>query len=67
MHVLLNLVSIVYFSMHGQGKVILAAKWDALKGVPKMWRKRHAIQSGRNVSVMNIWHSLDKRLWLAKK
>jgi GT2 family glycosyltransferase len=66
-HVFLNLVSIVYFSMNGQGKVILAAKWDAIKGTPKMWHKRREIQSNRSTSVMNIWRILDKRLWLTKK
>jgi len=66
-HLLLNLTSIVYFSLHGHGKVICAAKWAALKGVPKMWRKRRKIQSERSVSVMAIWNVLDKRFWLAEK
>ncbi|WP_442498659.1 glycosyltransferase family 2 protein [Methylobacter sp. sgz302048] len=66
-HVFLNLVSIIYFSIHGKGKVIVRAKRDSLKGIPKMWRKRREIQSNRRASVMAIWRSLDKRLWLAKK
>ena len=66
-HVLLNLVSVVYFSRQGQGKVILAAKWDAIKGIPKMWRKRRKIQSNRKASIMTIWHILNKRLWLKNK
>ncbi|TAN64841.1 MAG: glycosyltransferase family 2 protein [Methylobacter sp.] len=66
-HILLNIVSIIYFSMHGQGKLILTAKWDAIKGVPKMWRKRLKIQSARKASIMTIWHILDKRFWLANK
>jgi hypothetical protein len=66
-HILLNFASIVYFSMHGHGKVILAAKWDAIKGIPKMWHKRCAIQSNRIASAINIWHLLDKNLWLTKK
>ncbi len=66
-HVLLNIVSVVYFSMHGQGKLILAAKWDAIKGIPKMWRKRLKIQSVRKTSIKNIWRILDKRFWLANK
>lgn len=67
MHLLLNLVSIVYFSMHGQGKVILTAKWDAIKGIPKMWRKRREIQSNRNASIISIWHILNKRPWPTNK
>jgi GT2 family glycosyltransferase len=66
-HLLLNFVSIAYFSMHGHSKVILTAKWDAVKGIPKMWRKRREIQSNRSVSIMNIWHVLDKRPWSANE
>ena len=66
-HVLLNLISVVYFSRQRQGKVILTAKWDAIKGIPKMWRKRHKIQSGRKASMITIWHILNKKLWLKNK
>jgi len=66
-HLLLNLFSIAYFSMHGQGKVILTAKWDAIKGIPKMWRKRRKIQSSRSAPLMAIWHILNKKAWLANK
>jgi GT2 family glycosyltransferase len=61
-HVLLNFVTVVHFAMHGQGKVILRAKRDALKGIPAAWRKRREIQANRRVSVMDIWRVLDKRL-----
>ncbi|WP_333873889.1 glycosyltransferase family 2 protein [Methylobacter sp.] len=66
-HLLLNFSTIVHFSIYGQGKVILKAKLDAVKGIPKMWRKRRQIQSGRNVSVINVWHILNKRLRPANK
>nr|MDA3808497.1 hypothetical protein [Thiomicrorhabdus sp.] len=63
MHLLLNLVSIVYFLRKGQGRVILSAKKDAFKGIPKMWRKRKEIQARRSASINDIWHVLHKRLW----
>jgi GT2 family glycosyltransferase len=62
MHLLLNVVTIVYFSWAGQGKVILQAKLDALKGIPKMWRKRQMIQSRRSASIADMWRVIDKRL-----
>ena len=62
LHLALNLFSIFYFSLRGQRRVILRAKWDALIGLPKMWSKRRKIQSGRVVSALDIWHLLDKRL-----
>ncbi|MDF0668382.1 MAG: glycosyltransferase family 2 protein [Nitrospira sp.] len=62
LHVTLNLVSIVWFALRGQGRVILRAKWDAIKGLPKMWRKRRTIQSTRIATVREIWRLMDKRL-----
>lgn len=62
LHVALNLVSIVWFALRGQGAVILRAKRDAVLGLPKMWRKRQQIQQMRRVSIGTIWRMLDKRL-----
>jgi len=61
-HCLLNLVTLAYFSLHGQGKVIVRAKRDALKGIPAMWRKRQSIQANRHSTILAIWRVLDKRL-----
>jgi hypothetical protein len=63
LHVLLNLVTIVWFAARGQGGVILRAKRDALLGLPKMWRKRREIQKNRLASVGQIWQALDKRVF----
>lgn len=63
LHILLNLVSILVFALRGNGRVILRAKRDALRGLPKMWRKRQEIQKHRVVSVGAIWRVLDKRLF----
>jgi GT2 family glycosyltransferase len=62
LHVVLNLVSIFWFALRGQGGVILRAKRDALLGLPKMWRKRRQIQKARLASIGDIWRVLDKRL-----
>lgn len=62
LHLALTLFSILYFSFKGQAQVISRAKWDALKGIPKMWRKRQEIQSRRIISARDIWRLLDKHL-----
>ena len=62
LHVLLNLASIVWFALRGQGGVILRAKRDALLGLPRMWRKRQQIQSTRQATIAEIWRVLDRRL-----
>jgi len=62
LHVVLNLASIIWFALRGQGGVIWRAKRDALLGLPKIWRKRQQIQKNRVASVADIWRMLDKRL-----
>ncbi|KQC10195.1 MAG: hypothetical protein APR62_12500 [Smithella sp. SDB] len=59
-HIVVNIVTIVWFSLRGQAKVILRAKWDALCGISRMWKKRSDIQGKRIASVGEIWKILDK-------
>ena len=66
LHITLNLVSIIWFTLLGQGRVILRAKRDALLSLPQMWRKRQQIQKTRVASVAEIWSQLDKR-WITIK
>lgn len=48
-HLLLNLGSVLWYAMRGQGAVLLRAKWDALRGLPRCWRQRREIQASRRV------------------
>jgi GT2 family glycosyltransferase len=59
-HILINLVTIIWFSLHGQVVVILKAKWDALCGISRMWKKRRDIQIKRTASIAEIWKILNK-------
>ncbi len=61
LHLLLNVFSVVYFTAKGQGRVILRAKIDAMKGIMSMWQKRKIIQNKRVASVFEILQILDKR------
>ena len=54
-HVALNLATVAWFALQGRGRVILRAKWDALRGLPRAWRQRRAIQSQRKASVRQIY------------
>lgn len=60
-HIVLNLISIVWFASQGRGRVIIRAKLDALKGLPRTWVKRQRVQSRRSVGSAAIWRVLDKR------
>jgi len=50
-HLLLNLVTIIWFSLRGQAKVIFRAKWDALQKLPQVWKDRQRVQSKRQISI----------------
>jgi len=50
LHVLLNLLMIVRFTLRGQGKTILRAKIDALRGLGEILRSRAIVQRQRVVS-----------------
>lgn len=62
LHLLMNAVAVLVFIGRGQGGVIIRAKRDAIKGLPRMWRKRKEIQAGRVVKTLEIWRVMDKRL-----
>ena len=62
-HLLFSLVSIVYFSFKGQGSQVLRAKWDALRGLPGMLKKRAAIQSNLRVTREQVLGSMAKGLF----
>jgi GT2 family glycosyltransferase len=64
LHIGLNLITIAWFVLRGQGAVILRAKRDALRGIPRMWRKRCEIRKHRVVSGGEIWKALDKRFFI---
>jgi GT2 family glycosyltransferase len=48
-HLLLDLASLVWFTLRGQGRAIWKAKWDALKGLPRVLRQRREVQARRRV------------------
>lgn len=62
LHLALNFVTCIYFLWMGQGRAIFRSKWDALKGLAKMWQKRRRIQGCRRASVSDIWRMLDKSI-----
>lgn len=66
LHIALNGVALLWFALKGQGRIIVRSKWDALRGLPRAWRKRQAIQSRRSVSTRTVaralcWTALPKR------
>lgn len=62
-HLALNLGSIAWFMLRGQGAILLRAKWDALRGLPRCWHQRQHIQARRQISCGQLWRLLSHDLW----
>ncbi|MEA3467347.1 MAG: glycosyltransferase family 2 protein [Thermodesulfobacteriota bacterium] len=60
LHVLYTLACIFLYVKRGQGKVIIRAKWDAVKGLPHMLRKRKLIHSDSRISLSSLWKIINK-------
>ncbi|MGH8498631.1 MAG: glycosyltransferase family 2 protein [Methylococcales bacterium] len=67
LHLALNLFSVIYFAARGKGRLILRAKWDSIRGMSAMWRKRRRIQSTRVASIREILRLMDKRIIPARQ
>ncbi len=61
-HLLLNLVSLVWFSCRGKAGIIFKSKADALKGLPQAWKERRAIQAGRKIGAWQLTRVMSKGL-----
>lgn len=62
-HILINLVTLVKFSFQGQARVIFKAKWDALKGLPRVVQARKSIQSMRCVDIGDLKRVMARGLF----
>lgn len=63
-HLLLNIVSVIWFSLQGKSRVIIKAKWDAVKGLRSVLRRRRVVQAKRKVGVWEL-RRLMARGWFA--
>jgi GT2 family glycosyltransferase len=53
-HLLLNLVTILVFAFRGKTRVILSAKWDAIRQLGRIFRERKAVQSSRRTGIADL-------------
>jgi len=53
-HLLLNFLAVAWFVIRGRGLSVLRAKWDALRGLPRVWRQRNLIQHNRQLPIRDF-------------
>jgi GT2 family glycosyltransferase len=61
-HILLNLVALLGYSLRGHARVIWKAKWDAIKGLPRILKERRRIQKTRRVNAWDLRRVMAKGL-----
>ena len=65
-HLIYVAAGAAYYAAVGSFNPFVSAKWAAMKGLTRVWRKRRAIQRHRRASARDVWRLLDRR-WLATK
>lgn len=65
-HLLFVVAGGVGYGLSGHGWTFLEAKAAAVAGLPRMWRKRRAIQRDRRVPVARL-EALMERRWIARR
>lgn len=63
LHLAMNIFFLISFSLRGKGNAILKAKWDAIRKIPTMWKKRKDIQSRWNVSYSAIFNLMKQGIF----
>lgn len=59
LHAIYVVAACAYFTWIGRFPVFLSAKWSAVRALPRMWRKRRAIQRARRIGPEQIWPLLE--------
>ncbi len=62
LHLAMNLISLLAFSLSGHAKDIWRAKLDALRGLASALRKRRSIQAQRGVPVAVVLRAMSRNL-----
>jgi GT2 family glycosyltransferase len=63
LHIAINFLFLIHFTLKGQGSAIWRAKMDALCGLPRMIKKRRTVQRDQRVSTAEIHHVMSRN-WL---
>jgi GT2 family glycosyltransferase len=66
LHALYFVAALGYFTYAGRLGSFLSAKWAALQGMPRIWRKRREVQQTRRASTREIWSLLEPG-WIGLK
>ena len=63
-HLVLNIVTLIWFSLRGKAWVLWRAKIDGLKGLLWAWKQRKRVQATRQVKAREVRRLMVKGLWV---
>jgi GT2 family glycosyltransferase len=58
-HLIGNVILLIGFILRGRGKILLKAKTDAVRGLPRAFHKRKEIQKNRKISNLDLWRTME--------
>ncbi|CAB3638586.1 dTDP-Rha:alpha-D-GlcNAc-pyrophosphate polyprenol, alpha-3-L-rhamnosyltransferase [Achromobacter spanius] len=61
LHIALNMLGIARYVRRGNFRGVMRAKWDAIRGLPKIWRKRRVLQRNRSIAPWQLLRVLNKK------
>lgn len=61
-HILINIVSVLQYAAQGRGRLVLKAKFEALRGLGRVWAKRRQVQAARTATCRQIRAVMAKGL-----
>ncbi len=61
-HIVVNLAALGLGLIRGQGRVVLRAKIDGLKGLKNIWKKRARVQKNNSLPLAHNWRILSKSM-----
>ena len=65
-HIIYDMAAFFFFAARGRSKDFIKAKWDALKGLKRILKKRRQIQDNRKVDDDYVWKLLEKESFLPR-
>jgi len=66
LHTIYDIAAFFFFATNGRIKEFIKAKWDALKGLKRILKKRRQILRNRRVDDDYIWGLLDRELFFPR-
>jgi GT2 family glycosyltransferase len=63
-HFLFSILALIWFSLKGKSVPVLKARWDALKGLPRVLKLRQRTQNSKIVNDRQVVDAMNKGFWV---